>query len=163
METRLDDNTTNKFLQSLDKSSYDTKNVSDNVGKENARPLTKVKNNAVNEIMERAQFSHIPHAETDNPALVAKHEEFEKELNVQVATMITEKHIKHNLMGLDWKNLQENGPIIQHILKWKHRNSDKNAKKDKNANRHSLEEYLLMVVNSYNTKAYGYRQKVSPC
>ena len=36
----------------------------------------------VNEIMERAQFSHIPHAETDNPALVAKHEEFEKELIV---------------------------------------------------------------------------------
>ena len=73
METRLDDNATNEFLQSLDKSSYDTKNVSDDAGKENARPLTKVEKNAINEIMERAQFSHIPHAETDNPALVAKH------------------------------------------------------------------------------------------
>ena len=121
--------------------------------------VTKVKKNAMNEIMERARFIHIPHAETDNPALVAKHEEFEKELNIQVATMITEKHIKHNLTGLDWKSLQENDPIIQHILKWKCHNSDKNAKKDKNTDRYTLEEYLLTVVNSYNAKAYSDRQK----
>ena len=76
METRLDDNATNEFLQYLDESSYDAKNVSDDARKENAQPLTKVEKKAVNEIMERAQFSHIPHAETDNPALVAKHEEF---------------------------------------------------------------------------------------
>ena len=155
METRLDDNTTNDFLQSLDESSYDAKNVSDDTGKENAQPLTKVEKNTVNEIMERARFSHIPHAETDNPALVAQHEECEKELNIQVAMMITEKHIKHNLMGLDWKSLQENDPIIQHVLRWKCHNSDKNSKKDKNADRHTLEEYLLTVVNSYNAKAYG--------
>ena len=158
METRLDDNATNEFLQSLDESSYDAKNVSDDARKENARPLTKVEKNAVNEIMERAQFSHIPHAETDNPALVAKHEEFEKELNIQVTTMITEKHIKHNLMGLDWKSLQENDPIIQYVLKWKRHNSNKNAKKDKNADRRTLEEYLL-TVNSHDAKAYGNWQK----
>ena len=98
----------------------------------------------MNEIMERAQFSHIPHTETDNPALVAKYEEFEKELNVQIATMITEKHIKHNLTGLDWKSLQENDPIIQHVLKWKCCNSDKNIGKDKNTKRHTLEEYLFV-------------------
>ena len=109
--------------------------------------------------MERAQFSRIPHTETDNPALVAKHEEFEKGLNIQVTTMITEKHIKHNLTGLDWKSLQENNPIIQHVLRWKCGNSDKNAKKDKNADRHTLEEYLLTVVNSHDAKAYGNRQK----
>ena len=109
--------------------------------------------------MERARFSHIPHAKTDNPALGAKHEEFEKELNVQVTMMIMEKHIKHNLMGLDWKSLQENDPITQHVLKWKRCNSNKNAKKDKNANRRTLEEYLLMVVNSHDTKAYDDRQK----
>ena len=105
METRLDDNATNEFLQSLDESSYDAKNVSDNTENGNAQPLTKVEKNAVKEIIERARFSHIPHTETDNPALVAKHEEFEKELNVQVATVITEKHIKHNLTGLDWKSM----------------------------------------------------------
>ena len=54
METRLDDNTTNKFLQSLDESSYDAKNVSDDTGNENAWLLTKVEKDAVNEIMERA-------------------------------------------------------------------------------------------------------------
>ena len=107
----------------------------------------------------RACFSHIPHAGTDNHALVAKHEEFEEELNVQVAAMVTGKHIKHNLMGLDWKSLQENDPIIQHVLKWKRRNNDKGTKKDKNANRRTLEQYLLMVVNSHNAKAYGDRQK----
>ena len=32
-------------------------------------------------------------------------------------------------------------------------------KKDKNADRHTLEEYLLMVVNSHNAKAYSNRQK----
>ena len=159
METRLDDNATNEFLQSLDKSSYDAKNVSDDAGKGNAWPLTKVEKNAVNEIMERARFSHIPHAETDNPALVAKHEEFEKELNVQVSKMITEKHIKHNLTGLDWKSLQENDPIIQHILRLKYCNSDKNAKKDKNTDRHTLEEYSLMVVNSQDAKVYINRQE----
>ena len=159
METRLDDNTTNKFLQSLDESSYDAKNINDDAEKGDAWPLTKVEKNAVNKIIERTQFIHIPHAETDNPALVAKHEECVKELNVQVATMIMEKHIKHNLTGLDWKSLQENDPIIQHVLKWKCRNSDRNAKKDKNADPCTLEEYLLTVVNLYDAKVYGNWQK----
>ena len=90
METRLDDEATSEFLQSLDESSYDAKGVGNNTEKE-TQPLTKVKKDAVNEIMARARFSHIPQAETDSPALVAKHEEFEEELNVQVATMVTEK------------------------------------------------------------------------
>ena len=138
MENRLTDEATGEFLQSLDESSYDAKGVGDNTEK-GMRLLTKVKKDAMNEIMERVYFSHIPHAETDNLALIAKHEEFEDELNVQVATMVTEKHIKHNLMGLDWKSLQENDPIIQHVLKWKCHNNDKGAKKDKNANRPTLE------------------------
>ena len=80
-------------------------------------------------------------------------------MNIQVATMITERHIKLNLMGLDWKSLQQNNPIIQHVLKWKCHNSNKNAKKDKNADRRTLEEYLLTVVNSHDTEAYGDWQK----
>ena len=78
METRLDDNVANEFLQSLDESSHDAKNITNNVKKQDVQPLTKVEKNAVNEIIERARFSHIPHAETDNPALVACHEEMEK-------------------------------------------------------------------------------------
>ena len=158
MDNRLDDEATSEFLQSLDESSYDAKGVGNNTEK-GMQPLTKVEKDAVNEIMERAHFSHIPHTETDNPALIAKHEQFEEELNVQVAAMVTEKHIKHNLMGLDWKSLQENDPIIQHVLKWKRRNNDKGAKKDKNADRRTLEQYLLTVVNSHDAKVYGDRQK----
>ena len=152
------DEATGEFLQSLDELSYDAKGIGDNTEK-GTQPLTKVEKDAVNEIMERARFSHIPHAETDNPALVAKHEEFEEELNIQVAAMVTEKHIKHNLTGLDWKSLQENDPMIQHVLKWKCHNNDKGAKKDKNTDRCTLEQYQLMVVNSHYTKVYGDRQK----
>ena len=54
MDTRLNDNATNEFLQSLDESSHNAKNVSDDSEKENAQPLTKVEKNAINEIMERA-------------------------------------------------------------------------------------------------------------
>ena len=158
MENRLMDEATGEFLQSLDESSYDAKGICNNTEK-GMQPLTKVEKDAMNEIMERVHFSHIPHAETDNLALVAKHEEFEEELNVQVAAMVTEKHIKHNLMGLDWKSLQQNDPIVQHVLKWKRCNNDKGAKKDKNANRRTLEQYLLTVVNSHNAKAYGNQQK----
>ena len=116
MESRLDDEATGEFLQSLDELSYDAKGGCNNTEK-GMQPLMKIEKDAMNEIMERACFSHIPHAGTDNPALVAKHEEFEEELNVQVAAMVMEKHIKHNLTGLDWKSLQENDPIIQHVLK----------------------------------------------
>ena len=158
MENRLMDEATGEFLQSLDESSCDAKGVGDNTEK-GMQLLTKVEKDAMNEIMERACFSHIPHTETDNPALIAKHEEFEEELNIQVAAMVTEKHIKHNLTGLDWKSLQENDPIIQHVLKWKCCNDDKGTKKDKNTDRWTLEQYLLMVVNTHDTKAYGDWQK----
>ena len=62
MESRLEDNATNEFLQSLDESSYDAKNVIIDAEKASTRPLTKVEKNAMNEIMERARFSHILHA-----------------------------------------------------------------------------------------------------
>ena len=42
METRLDNNATKEFLQSLDESCYDTKNISDDAEKGDAWPLTKV-------------------------------------------------------------------------------------------------------------------------
>ena len=158
METRLDDEATSEFLESLDESSYDAKGIGDNTEK-GTQPLTKVKKDAMNEIMERVCFSHISHTEMDNPALISKHKEFEEELNVQVAAMVTEKNIKDNLTGLDWKSLQENDPIIQHVLKWKHRNNDKGAMKDKNADRRTLEQYLLTEVNSHDTKVYGNWQK----
>ena len=143
----------------LDELSYDAKNITNDTEKMPTWPLTKAEKNTVNDFMEKVRFSHIPHAETDNPALVAWHEEMEKELNIQVATMVMEKHIKHNLTGLDWKTLQENDPIIQHVLKWKWHNSDKNAWKEKNnTDRLTLEEYLLTMVNSYDAKVHSERQ-----
>ena len=83
---------------------------------------------------------------------------FKRDLSAQ---LVATKHIKHNLVGTDWKALQEGDPILQHVLKWIHQNkwktkADKNAR---NAYRRTLEEYLKTVINHFDTKAYGNRQK----
>ena len=63
-----------------------------------------------------------PHAETDNPALMKKHEEIEEQNAIHLANLVAMKHVKHNLMGTNWKTLQEADPIISHVLKWKKMN-----------------------------------------
>ena len=61
--------------------------------------------------------------------------------------LVPMKHIKHNLVGTNWKALLEADPILSR------------SKNDKNADYRTLEEYLKTVVNSSDTKAYGNRQK----
>ena len=128
---------------------------------ENLEAWTKVQKQAVNEVIKRAKFQHIPHAETDNPMLIAKHEEVEKENATLVAQLVATRHIKHNLVGTDWKALQEADPILKHVLKWVHQNDGRTkADKDaKNADHCTLEEYLKTVINPFDAKAYGVRQK----
>ena len=88
-----------------------------------------------------------------------KHEEMEKQNTIHLANLVAMKHVKHNLMGTNWKALQEADPIISHVLKWKKMN-ESNRTKDKNhRDRHTLEEYLLTVVNTFDAKVYGLRQK----
>ena len=101
----------------------------------------------------------MPHAEADNPALMRKHEEIEKQNTIHLANLVAMKHVKHNLMGTNWKVLQEADPIISHVLKWKKMN-ESNRTKDKNHRDHcTLEEYLLTVINAFDAKAYGLCQK----
>ena len=93
--------------------------------------------------------------------LIAKHEEVKKENATLVAQLKATRHIKHNLVGTDWKALQEADPILQHVLKWVCQNdgrikADKNAR---NADHHTLEEYLKTVINPFDAKAYSNRQK----
>ena len=93
--------------------------------------------------------------------LITKHEEVEKENATLVAQLVVTRHIKHNLVGMNLKALQEADPILQHVLKWVHRNdgrtkADKNAR---NADHRTLEEYLKTVMNPFDAKAYGDRQK----
>ena len=112
-------------------------------------------------MIERAKFQHILHAKADNPMLITKHEEVEKENATLVAQLVATRHIKHNLVRTDWKALQEADPILRHVLKWVRQN-DGRAKADKNArnaDRRTLEEYLKTVINPFNAKAYGKRQK----
>ena len=118
----------------------------------------KVQKEAVNEVIKPAMFQHIPHAETDNPMLITKYEEMEKENVTLVAMLFAMKHIKHNLVGTNLRALQEAVPILQHIMKWIHWN-DGRSKNDKNTDRCTLEEYLKTVVNYFDAKAYGNRQK----
>ena len=93
--------------------------------------------------------------------LIAKHEEVEKENAALVAQLVVTRHIKHNLVRTDWKALQEADPILQHILKWVCRNDGRTKanKNPRNADCHTLEEYLKTVINPFNAKAYGDRQK----
>ena len=112
-------------------------------------------------MIERAKFQHILHAEADNPMLIAKHEEVEKENTTLVAQLVVTRHIKHNLVSTDWKALQEADPILKHVLKWV-RQKDERTKANKNARNadcRTLEEYLKTVINPFDAKAYGERQK----
>ena len=159
VETRLDDATTKELLADCPNTALrGTGYTSTN---EDLEAWTKVQKQAINEVIERAKFQHILHAEADNPMLIAKHEEVEKENAALVAQLVVTRHIKHNLVGTDWKALQEADPILKQVLKWVCRN-DGRAKADKNARNadgHTVEEYLKTVINLFDTKAYGERQK----
>ncbi|MCG8625304.1 MAG: reverse transcriptase, partial [Proteobacteria bacterium] len=165
IEARLDTTATDQFLKSVRE---DTTAESD-VEPEGRR---KVDEDAVNEIMERAKFPHVPRAEADNPALLARHEELQQQVAVDLATLVTQKNIKHNLVGTNWRELQQKDPVLQHVLTWKDLNSFKlKTKKDKNkanlqrqadpqsTDRRTLEQYLSTVINPIDAKIYGNRQK----
>ena len=103
VETRLDNATTKELLADcpntvLKGTGYTSMN-------EDLEVWTKVQKQAVNKVTERAKFQHIPHAETDNAMLITKHEEVEKENAALVAQLVVTRHIKHNLVGTDWKAL----------------------------------------------------------
>ena len=160
VETRLDDATTKELL--VDCPNTILKGAGYTNMSEDPDAWTKVQKEAINEVIERAKkFQHIPHAETDNLMLIARHVEVEKENAALVAQLVATRHIKHNLVRTEWKALQETDPILRHILKWVHSNdgrtkADKNAR---NADRHTLKEYLKTVINPFDAKAYGDRQK----
>ena len=110
VETRLDDATTKELLTDcpntvLKGTGYANMNGDPEV-------WTKVQKEAVNEVIKRAKFQHIPHAKTDNPMLITKNEEVEKENAALVAQLVAARHIKHNLVGTDWKVLQQADPIL---------------------------------------------------
>ena len=47
------------------------------------------------------------------PALMKKHEEIEEQNAIDLANLVAIKHVKHNLMGTNWKMLQEADPHHQ--------------------------------------------------
>ena len=166
IETRLEDDTVRDLLKSCPtteiKVQVDDASPAfedDLPDSEDGKPRGKIQKEAVNEAIKRARFLHVPHAEADNPTLVKRHEEVEEENAIYLANLVAMKHVKHNLTGTNWKALQEADPIISHVLKWK-RMSESNKMKDKSSRDHrTLEEYLLTVVNAFDARAYGLRQK----
>ena len=171
IETRLDDDTVKKLLESCPTTEIKGSN---NKGISQAEPpvfedqlpesedsalRSKVRKEAVNEVIQRARHLHVPHAEADNPALIERHEEIERENAIHLANLVATKHVKHNLTGTNWKALQEADPIISQVLKWKKLNEANHTKDKKLRDRRTLEEYLLTVVNAFDAKAYGSRQK----
>ena len=165
VETRLDDDAVRELLEScptteIKGSKAETPAFEDRLPQsEDSALRSKVKKEAVNEVIQRARHLHIPHAEADNPALMERHEEIERENAIHLANLVATKHVKHNLTGTNWRALHEADPIISHVLKWKKIN-EANRMKNKNQRDHrTLEEYLLTVVNAFDAKAYGGRQK----
>ena len=165
IETRLDDDTVKKLLEScptteIKSSGAESPAFKDQLPEsEDVALRSKVRKEAVNEVIQRARHLHVPHAEADNPALIEKHEEIERENALHLASLVATKHVKHNLTGTNWKALQEADPIISQVLKWEKIN-EANRTKDKNLrDRRTLEDYLLTVVNAFDAKAYGSRQK----
>ena len=76
-----------------------------------------------------------------------------------VAQLVVTRHIRQNLVGTDWKALQEADPILKHVLKsvrWNDGRTKAN-KNARNADRDTLEEYLKTVINPFNAKAYSER------
>ena len=147
VESCLDDNETKQFL--------------DTITTEKPGSLDE---SAVKEVIDRAWYHHIPRAESDNPALMARHEELEEQVAVDLASLVATCNIKHNLTGTNWKVLQEKDPILQHVLAWK-KPCRKLSKKEKQEirdgvskdtrDRQTLEEYLLTRINAFNAKLYG--------
>ena len=166
IETRLGDDAVKELLKSCPTTEIKVQDkdaspaFEDNLpNSKDGKPRSKVQKEAVNEAIKRARYLHVPHAEADNPALMRKHEETEKQNAIQLANLVAMKHVKHNLMGTNWTALQEADPIISHVLKWK-KMDESNRMKDKNhRDRCTLEEYLLTVVNAFDAKAYGLCQK----
>ena len=130
VKTRLDDATTKEFLADCPNTILKGAGYAEVDEYPNA--WTKVQKEAVNKVMERVKFQHIPHAENENPMLIAKYEEVEKENATLVAQLVATRQIKHNQVGTDWRKLQEADPILRHVLKWVHQNDGK-TKADKNA------------------------------
>ena len=169
IESHLDDKCTKELLKTCP--TTESKGTGDDCGipkvfedqlpdSKDDKPWDKVQKEAVNEVIKRVQFLHVPRAVADNPALIEKHNEVKEENALHLAALVATKHIKHNLTGTNWKALQEADPIISHVLKWKRLNDGKNCRKDKNhTDRRTLEEYLLTVVNTFNAKAYSACQK----
>ena len=125
IESHLDTTTTDQFLECL--RGDETERLP---GQEDR---TEVDKEAVNEVMKRARFRHIPRAEADNPALLAKHAELDRQVAVDLATLIAQKNIKHNLTSTNWRELQCKDPILQHVLTWKDLHTYKlRTKGDKN-------------------------------
>ena len=126
IETCLEDDTVKELLKSCPTTEIKVQDkdtspaFEDNLpDSEDDKPRSKVQKEAVNEAIKRARYLHVPHAEADNPTLMKRHEEIEKQNAIHLANLIAMKHVKHNLMGTNWKALQEADPIISHVLKWK--------------------------------------------
>ena len=165
IETRLDDDTVKKLLESCPTTGIKglkegPPDFKDQLPEgEDSMLRSKVGGEAVNEVIQRVRHLHVPHAEADNLALIEKHKEVERENTLHLASLVATKNVKHNLAGTNWKALQEADPIISQVLKWKRLKEANRTKDQKLRDRRTLEEYLLTVVNAFDAKAYGSRQK----
>ena len=56
---------------------------------------------------------HVPCVKADNPALIEKHEEIERENALHLASLVATKHVKHNLTGNKLEGIARGRPNHQ--------------------------------------------------
>ena len=102
VESRLDEEETKEFLDTIVTEKSGDTTTKKQVDTELLEPRS-LDLPAVKEVIDQARFRHIPQAEADNPALITQHEELETKVAVDLASLVTTKNVKHNLMGTNWK------------------------------------------------------------
>ena len=73
---------------------------------------------AITILLNHAQTSDIPWAETDDPRIMAEHHKTEEEVILQAQQMVRQDKHFRNLMNWDWVDTQMQDPVISQVIRW---------------------------------------------
>ena len=104
----------------------------------------------VTELLNYAQNSSAPRAETANIHVIEEGERVDEEVIVRYTQIVKQHRNFRNLANQDWVIAQSKDPVIPHVIKWIQR-----PRKD----HRKLEEYLAGVASDYEKRFYAARQK----
>ena len=110
----------------------------------------KLDKETVTELLNYAQNSSAPLAETANIHVIEEGERMDQEVIVRYTQIVKQHRNFRNLANQDWVIAQSKEPVISHVIKWIQR-----PRKD----HRKLKEYLAGVASNYEKCFYAARQK----